>query len=128
MNSSAGPQVAVVDDDRAILESIADLMASAGISAITFESAPALLKWGQLHALGCLVTDVRMPDMDGWQLVDKVRAQRPGLPVILITAHDSVECDATAHLAKLGSARLLRKPFDPKLLLEAVQQALHTRS
>jgi FixJ family two-component response regulator len=124
MSSTVHPLVAVVDDDRSIVESIADLMASAGLPAITFDSAPALLKWGQFHTLGCLVTDVRMPQMDGWELVREVRAHRPGLPVILITAHDSDECDASAHLASIGAAQMFRKPFDPKLLLDAVQKSL----
>lgn len=117
--------VAVVDDDTTILESVSDLMASAGFKSITFDSARALLAYRELHALGCLISDIRMPDIDGWELAHRVRANVPDLHVVFMTAHDPVECDAATHLPRISGAQLLLKPFDPDDLLDAVRQALN---
>ena len=117
--------VAVVDDDIAVLESVSDLMASAGYAAITFDSARQLLQSGRLRDVGCLISDIRMPDIDGWELAHRARASMPGLPLVFMTAHDPVECDAAAQLPRLAGSQLLLKPFNPDDLLEAVREALN---
>jgi FixJ family two-component response regulator len=87
MESRLKALVAVVDDDRAILESLSDLMASEGYDALEFRSAKELLAYPDIHTIACLISDIRMPGMDGWQLLSILRKHHPQLPVILITAH-----------------------------------------
>jgi FixJ family two-component response regulator len=118
--------VAVVDDDPRVRESLESLIASAGLTARVFSSPEDFLRGGYLAAAGCLITDVRMPGMDGVTLQRHVRSVRPDLPVIFITAHhdDEVERRALAD----GAACFLRKPFDAGELLRATRAALSESS
>ena len=116
------PIVAVVDDDPRVRESLESLMASAGLTACVFSRAEDFLRGGGLAAAGCLITDVRMPGMDGVALQRHIRSVRPELPVIFITAHHDDEVERSA-LAE-GAACFLRKPFDAAELLRATRNAL----
>ena len=116
------PIVAVVDDDPRVRESLESLMASAGLTAYVFSCAEDFLRGSDLAAAGCLITDVRMPGMDGVALQRHVRSVRPELPVIFITAHHDDEVEQRA-LAE-GAACFLRKPFDAGELLRATRNAL----
>jgi len=120
MNQSEHADVAVVDDDFVVLESIMDLLASAGLSALRFSSAREFLDSPALDTVGCLVSDIRMPDMDGWELRAIVAARRPELPIILITAHEADERQASPDSRQL----LLGKPFDAQRLLSAITSVL----
>jgi FixJ family two-component response regulator len=122
----AKPIVAVVDDDPRVRESLESLIASAGLTARVFSQAGDFLRGGHLAAAGCLITDVRMPGMDGVALQRQVRSLRPELPVIFITAHHDDEVERTA-LAE-GAASFLRKPFDAGELLRATRAALSKTS
>ena len=77
--------IAVVDDDQGILESLESLLESADYEVRLFATATALLESGALSEIDCLISDVAMPLMDGFELTRAVRAGRPGLPVILVT-------------------------------------------
>jgi FixJ family two-component response regulator len=118
--------VAVVDDDPRVRESLESLIASAGLTARVFSSAEDFLSGGHLAAAGCLITDVRMPGMNGVTLQRHVRSVRPDLPVIFITAHHDDEVERRA-LAE-GAACFLRKPFDAGELLQATRAALRESS
>jgi FixJ family two-component response regulator len=126
MADLAKPIVAVVDDDPRIRESLESLIASAGLTACVFSRAEDFLRGGHLAAAGCLITDVRMPGMDGVALQRRVRSLRPELPVIFITAHHDDELERRA-LAE-GAACFLRKPFDARELLRATRKALSSTS
>lgn len=76
-----------VDDDFRVRESIESLVESAGYAPLVFPSAEAFLRSGILAGTTCLITDVRMPGMDGIELQRRVRLERPELPVIFISAH-----------------------------------------
>jgi len=102
--------VAVVDDDPRVRESLESLIASAGLTVCVFSRAEDFLRGGHLAAAGCLITDVRMPGMDGVTLQRHVRSVRPDLPVIFITAHHDDEVERRALTE--GAACFLRKPFD----------------
>ena len=117
-----GPAIAVVDDDRRILESLANLLESADYVVRPFASAAALLDSGSLAEIDCLISDIDMPVMDGIELMRVVRAARPDLPVILITGHP----DMLNRLPPMGPVgyRVFRKPFDGQELLTAVGDAL----
>jgi FixJ family two-component response regulator len=120
------PIVAVVDDDPRVRESLESLIASAGLTACVFARAEDFLRGGDLAAAGCLITDVRMPGMDGVALQRLVRSLRPELPVIFITAHHDDEVERRA-LAE-GAACFFRKPFDAGELLRATRTALSKTS
>ncbi len=121
MDASAKPVVAVVDDDPRVRESLESLIESSGLTARVFSHADDFLRGGHLAATSCLITDVRMPCMDGLELQRRVRLVRPELPIIFITAHhdDQVERCALAE----GAAFFIRKPFDARELLRATRTA-----
>jgi FixJ family two-component response regulator len=111
--------VAVVDDDPRMLESLEDLLESAGYVACSFSSAQSLLVTG-LSGLDVLITDIGMLGMDGFALRDLVKEARPDLPVFLITGrHEIADQDRGQ-----GISRFFRKPFDGQALLAAIGDAL----
>ena len=113
--------VAVVDDDHNVLESLEDLLASAGYDARLFSSAKALLDSDSLQVIDCLVSDIDMPVMDGIELVRVARAHRPALPVVLITGH-AHELDRAPGAA--NCYRLLKTPSMGNELLNTLSEAL----
>ena len=116
--------VAVADDDPRILESIGSLLESAGYDARLFPSATALLESGGIQEIECLISDVGMPVMDGFELARAVQAGSPGLPVILITGRPDL-----LHRSPLDwprDCRVFKKPFNGQELLEAVRDALRS--
>lgn len=115
--------VAVVDDDPRVLESLGDLFESAGYLVHTFSSGKALLNTG-VSGVGCLITDIGMPAMDGFDLHDLVKKVRPDLPVFMITGRD-VTGDQQRALTN-GTNGFFRKPFDGPALLAAVADVLWT--
>lgn len=116
------PIVAAVDDDFRIRESIASLLESAGYEPVVFSSGEEFLGSGALAAATCVITDVRMPGMDGIELQRRIKLQRPALPVILMSAHHNAEVRQAA--IDEGAAAFLYKPFDATDLLRIVQSAL----
>jgi two-component system response regulator FixJ len=114
--------VHVIDDDDAVRDSLVFLLTSSGIAAKAHASAASLLAILDGIERGCLVTDIRMPEMSGMELLRRVRESRPDLPVIVITGHGDVPLAVEA--MKLGAADFLEKPFDDDDLLVAVEAAL----
>jgi FixJ family two-component response regulator len=118
----AKPIVAVVDDDPRLRESLESLIESAGFTARVFSLGEDFLRGGQLEVTSCLITDVRMPGMNGLDLQRRVRLARPQLPIIFITAHHEDEVERRAFAE--GAAFFIRKPFDAEELLRATRLAL----
>jgi FixJ family two-component response regulator len=114
--------IAIVDDDPRLLESLENLFESVGLGARTFSSAKALIDAG-LSNIDCIVTDVGMPAVDGFELHDLVKKVRPDLPVFLVTGRD-VAGDRQRALIS-GIRGFFRKPFDGPSLLSAVESALN---
>jgi FixJ family two-component response regulator len=111
--------VAIVDDDQRLLESLEELLESAGHAVRAFSSAQTLLDSNALVEIDCLVTDIGMPGMDGFELRRVMGERRPDLPVILITGrHEIVELVQAKH------NWFFRKPFDGQALLAAIGDAL----
>ncbi|MEC9433649.1 MAG: response regulator [Pseudomonadota bacterium] len=117
--SAGGAVVAIVDDDPRLRESVEELLESAGYVARSYASARLLLAEG-VAGLDVLITDIGMPGMDGFELSDRVFAQRPNLPVFLITGRHGIADRGRAARA----AGFFRKPFDAEALLAAVERAL----
>ena len=108
--------VAVVDDDEGILRSLEYLLESADYAVRLFHSGTELLDGGCLKEIDCLISDIDMPGMDGFELLRLVHAARPGLPIILITGYP----DTLKRLPPLGGSnpRFFTKPFNgPSLIL-----------
>ena len=117
--------VHVVDDDVAVRQSLSFLLASDGLPVRLHESASAFLESVDDAALGCIVTDVRMPGLDGIELLRRLRAGGITLPVIVMTGHADVPMAVEA--MREGAVDFIEKPFDDDLFLAAVQSALRER-
>jgi FixJ family two-component response regulator len=112
--------VAVVDDDPRLLESLQDLLESAGYAVLCFPTSGPLLARG-FAGVDLLITDIGMPGMDGFELRDLGRKARPDMPVFLVTGRHEI---ADQHRAQ-GISGFFRKPFDAEALLAGVGEALH---
>jgi FixJ family two-component response regulator len=118
--------VAVVDDDIRVLESLEDLLESAGHTVHLFRSAQALLEDEAFGEIDCLISDIGMPVLDGFDLERLARAARPELPVILITGR--LELIKGRQMTARGESRMfLLKPFSERALLGAIDEALAPR-
>ena len=117
--------IGVVDDDQGILESLETLLESADYAVRLFSSAKALLESTHLAEIDCLISDIDMPVMDGFQLLRMLKVARPGLPIVLITGHPELLHQSPS--TEPGRYRILKKPFDGQELLSAVSEALRHR-
>ena len=111
----------VVDDDAEVRESLRFLLEAEGLTVRTYDSGTTLLAT-RLPAAGCILTDFRMPDVDGLQLQAQLAGRGVRLPVIVMTGHADVPTAIGA--MKAGAVDFLEKPFAEEQLLEAVERAL----
>jgi len=118
--------VHIVDDDEAVRQSLAFLLSSAGLAVRLYDSATAFLAGLASVKGGCLITDMRMPDMTGLELLHALKARACGLPAIVITGHGDVALAVEA--MKAGAVDFIEKPFDEEAILHAVQAALERGS
>ena len=114
--------VHVIDDDAALRDSLSFLLGTARLDVKTYESAEAFLSALPGVNSGCIITDVRMPNMSGVDLLRKLNELQIALPVIVITGHGDVQLAVEA--MKIGAADFIEKPFDDETLLNAVRAAL----
>ena len=125
MANSGKHVVAVVDDDHRVLESLKDLLESAGYEVRSYPSAASLLEaGGGLAGLDCLISDIGMPAMDGLELRRIAKAARPGLPVILITGR--YELSDLPRIDSDCADGFFKKPINSSDLLSAISKALET--
>lgn len=117
--------VHVIDDDAAVRDAVGLFLRTEGYEVHTYASAPAFLKTAAPHCEGCVVTDVRMPEMNGIDLIAKMKEDRIAIPVVVLTAHADVPLAVEA--MKLGAVDLLEKPFEDDALLAAVAAAFERR-
>jgi len=118
----ANPVVHIVDDDEAVRRSLAFMLSSAGLAVRVYESAGAFLDGLDSVHCGCLITDIRMPEMTGIELLQQIRGRNPCLPAIVITGHGDVPLAVEA--MKAGAIDFIEKPFDEEAILSAVKAAL----
>ena len=112
----------VIDDDEAVRESLEFLLKTAGIVVRGFDSAKAFLDILPEVTSGCVITDVRMPEITGIELLRRLQKTNPDLPVIVITGHGDITLAVEA--MKIGAVDFLEKPFDDDQLIAAVRAAL----
>lgn len=114
--------MAVVDDDQRMLQSLENLLESAGHAPRPFASAAALLESGSLGEIDCLISDIDLPNIDGFELMRRVYAARPELPIILITGHAEL-ADRSPPIDP-SYYRLFKKPIDGQELLTTLSDAV----
>jgi FixJ family two-component response regulator len=114
--------VAVIDDDEPFRAALVESLLSLGYRARDFASAEEFISQGAEAACDCVITDIHMPGMSGFDIKRLLMERAPKLPVIMITARDDPRLEARA--AAVGAICLLRKPFDSSALIGWLQKAL----
>ncbi|MBT4520478.1 MAG: response regulator transcription factor [Halieaceae bacterium] len=117
---SSKPKIYVVDDNEDWLDSLKFLFASVGLEVVTFNSGPEFLENYDTHEPGCLILDMRMPDMSGLQLQQALAGKAKYLHTIFVSGHASVTTAVSA--MKAGAVDFLEKPVDEQVLLDRVQE------
>ena len=122
MNHEPVPQVYVVDDDVSVREALSSLTRSAGLSVRTFASASESLEGLKKERPGCLVLDIQLPDINGFELQQRLATDDIQIPIIFLTGHGDIPMSVRA--IKAGAVEFLTKPFRDQDLLDAVQEAI----
>jgi two-component system response regulator FixJ len=118
----AVPLIFVIDDQRAVREALGEMLRTFGHNVEIYDSAQAFLGSLADHPRGCVVADVRMPGMDGIELVRELSRRSISLPVVLISGHADVQMAVAA--IKAGAEDFIEKPVDDAHLLAAINRAL----
>ena len=116
------PLICIVDDDESLVEATVSLVESVGYIAEGFCSAEDFLKSPHLPKTDCLILDIRMPSMDGFELQRRLAAGNHRIPIIFVTAYESD--NAKTQATQAGAVAFLNKPFSQDSLLQAVRAAL----
>jgi FixJ family two-component response regulator len=121
MRQSA-PAIAVIDDDASVRRALGRLLRSAGFVVETFATARDFLDTGHWAQTACLVLDIHLPGMSGFELQEYLAVSGASIPIVFITAHD----DASTHerVIRARPIGFLRKPFDQDILIEAIRRAI----
>jgi two-component system response regulator FixJ len=114
--------VYVIDDDPAMRDSLDFLLGAAGLKARLFESAVSFLEALPTLEHGCIVSDVRMPNLDGLELLRRLRESNKSLPIIIMTGHGDIPLAVEA--MKLGAIDFIEKPFEDDRLIGTITTAL----
>ena len=114
--------VYVVDDDKLARESLEWLIESVGLPVKVYDSGQAFLDGYRKEFVGCMVLDVRMPDISGMDLYAKLKQEDCTLPVIIMTGHADV--DLAVRAMKAGAYDFIEKPYKDSLMLERIQSAI----
>jgi len=114
--------VYIIDDDRIARESLRWLIESAHLPVRVFESGIDFLAGFDCNAAGCVVLDVRMPDINGMALYNRLKARGARIPVIIVTGHADVSMAVRA--MKAGAYDFVEKPYNDALMLERIQSAI----
>ena len=120
--TDAEPIVHVIDDDEAVRDSLAFLLQTADVAVSTYESASRFLEQTSATDVGCIVTDIRMPQMTGLDLVRHLNSRGSILPVIVISGHGDVPLAVEA--MREGVMDFIEKPFNDGTILAALRRAL----
>ncbi len=121
--STLEPTVFVIDDDPALCESLRWLMESIGLKVRVYSNAKDFLTEYHTEMKGCLLIDIRMPGMSGFELQEALIANHNRLPIIMITGHGDIPMAVRA--LKAGAIDFITKPFNAQQLLEQVQKAIN---
>jgi DNA-binding NtrC family response regulator len=120
--SEAVSQIYVVDDDVSVREAVESLIRSAGLSVKTFSSAQEILASLRKEVPSCLVLDIELPDINGFELQQELATKDIQIPIIFLTGHGDIPMSVRA--IKAGALEFLTKPFEDEYLLEAIRKAI----
>jgi FixJ family two-component response regulator len=121
-NAAPSRRISIVDDDSSIREALKSLMRSVRFNVEAFASAEEFLASERSHDTACLILDVYLPGMSGFELQTRLNQERRGIPIIFITAHAD---EASRQRAlKSGAVDLLAKPVRREILFKAIQSAM----
>jgi len=121
-----GMLIAVVDDEESVRKALQRLIRSAGFDVETFPSGAEFLTSMQHHEPACLVLDLHMPGVNGFDVQDELNQARVQIPVVVLTGHDTP--NARTRVMNHGAAAYLCKPVDESLLMRAIHEALANRT
>jgi two-component system, LuxR family, response regulator FixJ len=116
------PRIVLIDDQASVRESLGEMLRVFGYHVDLYESADSFLETADSYALGCIVADVRMPGMDGIELVRELARRRVGLQVVLMSGHADVPMAVAA--IKAGAEEFIEKPIDDTQLVAAINRCL----
>ena len=116
------PLISVVDDDISVCRALRRLIQSAGYAVETFASAREFLNSSPEGRTACLVLDIHLGEMSGFELQERLAADQAAIPIIFITAYD--DASIRERMTRSGVTAYLRKPFDERLLLDAIRTAV----
>jgi len=114
--------ISLVDDDASLRDSVKNLLSSVGFEIVVFDSAEAFLASDSTDRTGCLVLDLRLQGMNGFDLMTHLASASQSVPTIVLTGHGDAVVRRQA--LALGAAAFLTKPFRPRDLIDAVRDAL----
>ncbi len=120
----ANPLISIIDDDESVRKSLAFRLRAAGFRVVAYELALAFLDAPPHIGEGCVVTDIRMPQMDGMELLRRVKSSGRNLQVVVMTGHGDISLAVEA--MKLGASDFIEKPFDDETLLTMIRAALNS--
>ncbi|BCS33119.2 hypothetical protein TBR22_A23460 [Luteitalea sp. TBR-22] len=119
---TGSPVVIVVDDDDSLRDAMRRLLEAAGFTPMAYPCGEALIAEGVTPEAACVVTDLKLPGMTGLDLLARLKTLRPGLPVVLITAHDDPA--TREHALQHGASAYIAKPFRGTALLQVITSVL----
>src|ERR1700739_2559410 len=120
--SESVSQIYVVDDDVSVREAVGSLIRSAGLSVRTFATAQEMLASLRKELPSCLVLDIQLPDINGFELQQELAKKDMQIPIIFLTGHGDIPMSVRA--IKAGALEFLTKPFDDEYLLKAIRSAI----
>lgn len=122
MANTSTPIVYVIDGERSVRESLESLIRAAGWRPETFSSAFEFLSRPRQAVPSCLILDVKLPDIDGLELQERIAAERKDIPIIFLSGSSDVS--TTVKAMKGGALEFLMKPFDAEALVNAIRNGL----
>ena len=114
--------VIIVEDDGAVRDSLQEMLRLFGFDTLTFETGERALRAADSFTAGCLLMDIRLPDMDGFMLLKTLRSKRVSLPIVLMTGHEDLAIKARS--PRVGAFAVLDKPVSEADLLDTIERAL----
>jgi two-component system, LuxR family, response regulator FixJ len=115
------PPIYIIDDDEAVRDSLAIQLEAAGFKVAAFESGPDFMAKVSTLVPGCLISDVRMPEIDGLELQNRLTVMKLNFPVIIITGHGDISLAVRAMRA--GAVDFVEKPFSEETILRSIRLA-----
>ena len=122
--SSAATLIAIVDDEESVRKALSRLLRASGFSVETYSSGAEFLRAVEIRLPQCVVLDLRMPHVSGFDVQRALKQANAQVPVVIVTGDDAPESRADA--LALGAKAYLRKPVDDEMLIDAIQAAIRS--